>query len=135
ALAGELEGHPDNAAAAVHGGFVVCAGGRVARLDPPPGLDALLVVPSEPVRTAEARAVLPASVPLADATFNVGLGALLLLGLSSGDLDLVAVALDDRLHQPYRAHLFPRSAQLLSAAQGLGALGATISGAGPTVLV
>lgn len=135
ALASELEGHPDNAAAAVHGGFVVCAADRVARFAPPAGLDALLVVPGEPVRTAEARAVLPATVPLADATLNVGLAALLVLSLTDGDLDDVAAALDDRLHQPHRAHLFPRSAQLLSTAKELGALGATISGAGPTVLV
>jgi len=135
ALAAELEGHPDNAAAAVHGGFVVCAGGRVARFAPPAGLAALLVVPNEPVRTEAARAVLPASVPLADAAYNVGRSSQLVLGLATGDLDLVAAALDDRLHQPYRAQLFPRSAALLSTARELGALGATISGAGPTVLV
>ena len=135
ALAAELEGHPDNAAAAVHGGFVICAGGRVARFAPPAGLAALLVVPNEPVRTEAARAVLPASVPLADAAYNVGRSSQLVLGLATGDLDLVAAALDDRLHQPYRAQLFPRSAALLSTARELGALGATISGAGPTVLV
>ncbi|HVW18796.1 MAG TPA: homoserine kinase [Solirubrobacteraceae bacterium] len=133
--AAELEGHPDNVAAALHGGFVVCAEGRVARFDPPAGLEAVLVVPAEPVRTADARAALPAEVPLADAAFNAAHSALLVLGLARGDLDLVAAGLDDRLHQPYRARLYPRSADLLARARGLGALGATISGAGPTVLV
>ena len=133
--ASELEGHPDNVAAALLGGFVVCADGAAERLDPPAGLAALLVIPERAVRTAQARAALPASVSLADAVHNTAHGALLMLGLARGDLDLVARGLSDRLHQPYRAHLYPRSAQLLERAVSLGALGATISGAGPTVLV
>lgn len=134
-LACEVEGHPDNVAAAVHGGFVVCAGGEVVRFDAPTGLEGILVIPHEPVRTAEARAALPAQVPMADAVHNVASTALLTLGLANGDWDLVARGLDDRLHQPHRAHLYPRSAALVRDARGLGALGATISGAGPTVLV
>ena len=135
ALATELEGHADNAAAAVHGGFVVCAGGRAARLDPPAGLEAILVVPHEVVRTRTARAALPRDVPLTNATFNIGHAALLTLGLARGDWDVVARGLHDRLHQPQRAPLYPRSMELLDQARSLGALGATISGAGPTVLV
>jgi homoserine kinase len=135
ALATELEGHPDNVAAALQGGFVVCADGGAARFDAPGGLEAILVVPDEPVRTAEARAALPAEVPMADAVFNTAHAALLMLGLARNDLDLIARGLHDRLHQPHRAHLYPRSAELLRAAPALGALGATISGAGPTVLV
>lgn len=135
AEAAALEGHPDNAAAALLGGFVVCAGAQAVRLDPPPGLEAVLVVPHEAVRTAKARAALPPEVPLADAVFNVGRASLLVLGLARGDLDLVARGLADRLHQPRRASLFPRSADLVERAADLGALGATISGAGPTVLV
>jgi homoserine kinase len=135
AHATEEEGHPDNVAAALHGGFVVCADGAVARFDPPAGLEALVVVPREPVRTAAARAALPAEVPLADAVFNVAHGALLTLGLARGDWDLVARGLHDRLHQFRRSHLFPRSYELARRARELGALGATISGAGPTVLV
>src|SRR6476661_3705828 len=77
------------------------------------GLSAILVVPRIPVRTAAARAALPATVPLADAAANAGHAALLLLGLERGDLDLVAAGLCDRIHQPYRAHLFPQSAALL----------------------
>jgi homoserine kinase len=134
-LATELEGHPDNAAAAVLGGVVVCSDGAPHRLEPPDWLRALLVVPHRAVRTQRARAVLPDSVPLADAVHNVAHGALLMLGLAGGDPELVSRGLADVLHQPYRAHLYPRSAELLRAASGLGALGATISGAGPTVLV
>jgi homoserine kinase len=135
ALATELEGHPDNVAAAVHGGVVICADGSVTRFDPPTGLEGLLVVPHEAVRTAEARAALPAEVPMADAVHNVAHVALLTLGLARGDWELVGRGLDDRLHQPHRAHLYPRSAELVRDARSLGALGATISGAGPTVLV
>jgi homoserine kinase len=134
-LASELEGHPDNVAAAVHGGFVVCADGRVTRVDAPVSLEAVLVVPDESVSTSEARAALPRSVPLADATFNVAHGALLALGLANGDLDLISRGLADRLHQPHRASLFPRSAHVIEHAREYGALGATLSGAGPTVLV
>ncbi len=134
-LATELEGHPDNVAAALQGGFVVCADGEAVRFDAPTGLEALAVVPHNAVRTQAARAALPAEVPLTEAVFNVAHGALLTLGLARGDWDLVARGLQDRLHQPRRAHLFPRSYELASRARELGALGATISGAGPTVLV
>jgi homoserine kinase len=134
ALATRLEGHPDNAAAAVLGGFVVCAGARAARFDVPAGLEAVLVVPHRHVRTAKARAALPAQVPLREAVFNVAHASMLVLGLARGDWDLVAEGLEDRLHQPRRAPLYPQSMALLRRARELGALGATISGAGPSVL-
>lgn len=130
-----LEGHPDNVAAALLGGFVVCAGSRAERLEPPAGLSAVLVVPTRAVRTAKARAALPPEVPIGDAVFNVSRASLLVLGLARGDLDLVARGLEDRLHQPRRASLYPRSMELVERAPSLGALGATISGAGPSVLV
>jgi homoserine kinase len=135
AAASALEGHPDNAAAALLGGFVVCTGGEAVRLDPPAGLEAVLVVPSRAVRTAKARAALPPEVPMGEAVFNIGRASLLVLGLAGGDLDLVARGLADRLHQPRRASLYPRSMELVERAESLGALGATISGAGPSVLV
>ncbi len=135
ALARELEGHPDNVAAALSGGFVICEGERVHRFEAPLGLEAVLVVPAEPVPTAAARAALPDCVPIADAVFNVARASTLMLGLLQADWELIAAGLEDRLHQPYRAHLYPRSASLVQRAQALGALGATISGAGPTVLV
>ncbi len=134
-LATELEGHPDNVAASLLGGLVICDGTDVRRLEMPRGLDALLVVPDTAVRTELARKALPAVVPLADAVHNLAAVAKLTAGLVGGDLTLVAEGLRDRLHQPYRAELYPRSAELVASAPALGALGATVSGAGPTVLV
>ena len=135
ALATRIEGHPDNVAAALLGGFVLCADGRAERFDAPDGLEAVLVVPHEHVRTARARAALPAQVPMADAVFNAAHTGLLVLGLAHGEWDLIARGLQDRLHQPHREHLYPRSLALARRAPELGALGATISGAGPAVLV
>ena len=135
ALATELEGHADNVAAALHGGFVISADGEATRFDPPAGLEAVVAVPPAPVHTRDARAALPREVPMADAVFNVAHVSLLVLGLARGDWDLVARGLDDRLHQPHRASLYPDSLALAARARDFGALGATISGAGPTVLV
>jgi homoserine kinase len=135
ALATEFEGHGDNVAAALDGGFVIWDGTRAHRLDPPLGLEAVLVVPHDVVHTEAARAALPAQVPIGDAVFNLAHVAMLILGLQTGDWELIGAALKDRLHQPHRAHLYPRVAEILEHAVGLGALGATMSGAGPTVLV
>ena len=135
AEATRLEGHPDNVAAALLGGFVLCTDAHAERFEPPPGLECLLVVPGQAVRTSKARDALPSRIPVADAVFNIAHASLLVLGLARGDLDLVARGLGDRIHQPRRAHLYPRSWELVQKARDLGALGATISGAGPTVLV
>lgn len=135
ALGAELEGHPDNVAAALDGGLVICADSGRVSFEPPMGLEGVLVVPFEAVQTEDARAALPSEVPLADAVFNVAHAAQLVLGLARGDWDLIAAGLSDRLHQPARAGLYPRSAELLGRAVELGALGATISGAGPSVLL
>jgi homoserine kinase len=132
--AAALEGHPDNVSAALDGGFVICDGPTAHRLEAPMGLEAVVLVPATPVATEQARAALPETVPLADAVFNVACASILTLGLATGDWELIAAGLRDRLHQPYRAHLFPRSAEMLDRGRALGALGATISGAGPTVL-
>ncbi len=136
----ELEGHPDNVAAAIYGGFVICGPGEedapsAARFDPPGGLEGIAVIPAEEVSTERARAAIPAEVPLADAVANVSAASRLVLGLQRADLDLVAAGLADRLHQDRRRELYPRSMALVDEAVDLGALGATISGAGPTVLV
>ena len=133
-LATGIEGHPDNVAAALLGGFVICADGGAERFDPAPGIEAALAIPPDPVPTTEARAALPAEVPLEDAVHNAAHAALLVLGLARGDLDLVARGLEDRLHQPRRERLYPRSMELLRQARELGAVGASISGAGPAVL-
>jgi homoserine kinase len=134
-IAAELEGHLDNVAAALHGGFVVCNGAVAHRFEPPMALEAVLVVPDDAVPTREARAALPRSVPIDEAVFNIAHASMLILGLIKGDWEVISDGLRDRLHQPRRAHLYPRSAELLERAHAIGALGATISGAGPTVLV
>jgi homoserine kinase len=135
AEATKLEGHPDNVAAALLGGFVLCSDGHAERFEPPAGLECLLVVPAQAVRTQKAREALPGRIPISDAVFNVAHASLLVLGLAKSDLGLIARGLGDRIHQPRRAHLYPRSWELVQQARLLGALGATISGAGPTVLV
>jgi len=133
--AAELEGHPDNVAAALLGGFVICAGdGAPVRFDPPAGLEGVLLIPPGQVSTAEARAAMPAEVPLAEAVHNVGQASLLVLGLAQDDFSLIGRGLRDLLHQPRRRPLYPRSMELVDRAGELGAVGATISGAGPTVL-
>lgn len=134
-VATEIEGHPDNVAAALHGGIVICDGETVTGLDVPLGLEAVLVVPQRAVHTERARSTLPDRVPMADVSFNLAAVARLVLGLGTGDWELIASGLRDRLHQPYRAHLYPRSAELVELARDMGALGATVSGAGPSVLV
>ncbi len=133
-VARELEGHPDNVAAALLGGFVVCAGDEPTRFEPPAGLEGVIAIPLSQVATADARAALPAEVPLADAVHNVAHASLLVLGLARDDFSLIGRGLSDRLHQDRRAGLYPRSMELLGLAEELGAVGATISGAGPAVL-
>jgi homoserine kinase len=133
-LATDLEGHPDNVAASLLGGFVVCAASEPVRIEPPAGLEGVIAIPPYPVPTSEARAAMPAEVPIAHAVHNVAHAALLVLGLARDDFSLLARGLDDRLHQDRRAHLYPRSMELAGMALDLGAVGATISGAGPTVL-
>jgi homoserine kinase len=133
-LACDMEGHPDNVAAALYGGFVICDGDEPMRLDPPPGLEAVLAIPPERVPTAEARAAMPGDVPLEEAVDNVASASLLMLGLARDDFSLIGRGLRDRLHQHRRRDLYPRSMELLEQAEQLGAVGATISGAGPAVL-
>ncbi len=138
----ELEGHPDNVAAALYGGFVLCPtavhGVELAppvRIEPPEGVEAVLVIPEETVPTAEARSALPAAIALTDAVANVAAASQLVLGLERSDLTLIGRGLADRLHQPARRTLYERSMQLVERAVELGAVGATISGAGPSVML
>ena len=138
ALAARAEGHPDNVAAALLGGLTVAcagpAGARATSLPVPPGLRWIVLVPEVSSGTAEARAALPTSVPHADAVFNVQRVALLLASLQTGRVDLLPSAFADRLHQPYRARLFPWMAAVAEAALAEGALGCVLSGAGPSLL-
>ena len=138
-VAARLEGHPDNVAAALLGGLTVScatADGAVTAISLPVPLRLtwMVLIPETTSSTAEARAVLPASVPRVDAVFNVQRVALLLAALSSGRAAALGPALDDRLHQPYRLALFPWMPAVVSAARGAGALGCVLSGAGPALL-
>jgi homoserine kinase len=138
ALAARAEGHPDNVAAALHGGLTVsCAtadGVMAVSLPVADRLTWVVLIPAIAATTAEARAVLPASVPRADAVCNVQRVALLLAGLQMRRPEALAAALDDRLHQPYRRALFPWMEAVRDAARRAGALGCVLSGAGPSLL-
>lgn len=139
-LATEIEGHPDNAAAALLGGFVAVGpapeGDRLEaiRFDAPRDLRAILFIPEKRLATEEMRRILPASVPLADAAANLGRVALGVAGLAVGRTDLLRVLTEDRLHEPYRAAAFPELPRLTAAARAAGALGACLSGSGSTVV-
>ena len=137
-LAASAEGHPDNVAAAIFGGLTVsCAtpeGVTAVSLPVPGNIGWVVLVPEVSSTTAEARALLPRSVPHEDAVFNVQRVALLLAGLQAARPAALATALDDRLHQPYRLKLFPWMPEVASAARAAGALGCVLSGAGPSLL-
>jgi homoserine kinase len=135
ALAIEIDGVADNAAAAFEGGVTINVGGKVSRLEPPDCVELLIAAPSDAVETPTARRALPAQVELGDAVANAGFAAVLGAGIAANDAQLIAHGLDDRLHQRARSPLFPKSFELLDQAAHCGALGATISGAGPSVLI
>jgi homoserine kinase len=130
----ELEGHADNLAAALVGGVCLTYGGRIVRVADDMPAAAIAVVPQTHVNTAEARAALPATVSHADAAFTAGRAAMLGAALARGDSALFGESTDDRLHEPYRAVHAPHLAAIRSDLPA-GALGATLSGSGPTVIV
>jgi homoserine kinase len=134
-----LEGHPDNAAACWLGGFVAAANeGRsvhVARVVPPAEWRAIVVLPSEPLATSTARAALPESYSRADVVVNIQSVAMLGLAFAQGRGELLRVAMNDRIHQPYRAPICPLLTRLLPLAGTNGIFGVALSGAGPAVLV
>ena len=137
-IASEVEGHADNVAAALYGGFTVALpndGGPVAtRFVFPRAWRICLLIPGRPLSTEQARAVLPAQVSRGDAVFNVAHGAALIAAVMRADGALLALAMVDRLHQPARPRSCPRSARSSRAAREAGAFGAALSGAGPSVL-
>jgi len=134
-----LEGHPDNASACWLGGFVVAANEgrvvRVARVEPPTEWRAIVVQPSESLATSEARAVLPASYSSADVVANLQAVSMLGLAFAQGRADLLRTAMQDRIHQPFRAEICPLLPKLLPLAGSSDILGVALSGAGPAVLV
>jgi homoserine kinase len=140
----ELEGHPDNVAAALFGGFAVTPPDPTgdspvtpvlpARLEPPQGVEGVLAIPRDEVPTEAARAALPEEVPMADTVANIAAAAHLVLGIERSDLTLISRGLSDSLHQERRADVYPRAIELLALGDEVGAIGATVSGAGPSVL-
>jgi homoserine kinase len=134
--AAELEGHADNAAACIVGGFVaVGPGPRAVRIAPPPDLAFVCVVPSVRVSTSESRRALPERIPLHDASFTLAGAVNLVLALERGELDELPDLLHDRLHEPYRGPFVPGLEELRALVGRDGCLGATISGSGPSVLL
>lgn len=138
-MATALEKHPDNVGASLFGGIIAAAwdGTRAEyiRMEPPAGMDVLVAIPDFELSTKKARHVLPEQISMQDAVFNVTHSSLLTAALASGRLDLLSFAMRDRLHQPYRAALIPGMEQILREATEHGALGAVLSGAGPTLLL
>jgi homoserine kinase len=138
--ASRLEHHPDNASACWMGGLTVArmageAEAQIARIRPKGNWPLLLALPADPLSTEQARRVLPATYSRPDAVVNIQNSMLLLAGFIQGRSDLLAAALEDRIHQPYRATLCPLLPALQDLAGTDGVLGAVLSGAGPSVLM
>ncbi len=137
-VASEVEGHSDNVAAALYGGFTIAlpdeAGPVAARIAFPADWRACLFIPGEPLETAKARGVLAAEVSRDDAVFNLAHAAALVAAIMRADGALLSLAMADRLHQPARTRLVPALGEIIGAARDAGAFGAALSGAGPSVL-
>lgn len=137
-LATEMEGHPDNVAAAMLGGVTFAVAGEGRLLDwvalPAPEIKMVVGIPDFQLPTRIARKALPPQVSFEDAVFNVGRASLLAAALCRGRLDLLKTAMEDRLHHPYRSRLVPGMEAAFAGAKKAGALGVALSGAGPTVV-
>lgn len=137
-MATALENHPDNVGASLFGGIITAvwdgAHAQYLRIEPPADLQVLVAIPQFHLATSKARKVLPEQVSLSDAVFNVSRTSLFTAAMAAGRLDLIRAAMQDRLHQPYRAPLVPGMSRILEEAVEHGALGAALSGAGPTLL-
>jgi homoserine kinase len=139
ALATDLEGHPDNVAAAIFGGITLAvsnpqAPATVRRFRVPSSWIPVVFITKAESRTADMRGVLPASIPFTDAAAQAAHAALLATAVATADSGLLRLAMDDRLHQPYRLPRLPDSARLIEVAYAHGATAACLSGAGPSVL-
>ena len=131
----ELEGHRDNAAAALLGGLAICAEGAPAvSMQVPDELRVIVFAPDSELATQEARKVVPLQFSRADAVFNAGRCALLVRALAERDWSTLGVAMEDRWHQPARSSLMPALMPMIAAARAAGAAGAALAGAGPSVV-
>jgi homoserine kinase len=138
ALAVEMEGHPDNVTPALLGGFQVTSMGDEGlihlRIPHPEELRVVVCIPDASVSTAEARRVLPEKYSRGDAVFNIGRVALLVAAVLTGETGMLRIAMQDRVHQPYRAALLPGFSAAIQGALDAGAAGACLSGSGSTML-
>ena len=137
-MATAMEGHPDNVAPALFGGICLSvmhpAGTQCLSFPPPADLQLVVAVPDFTLSTKVSRQVLPKAVSMRDAVFNISRTGLLVAALARGELSFLPFALEDRIHQPYRQKLIPGLPEVFAAARENGALGVTISGAGPALM-
>lgn len=136
-LAYELEGHPDNAAAALFGGLTLVSATAeelLVRSLPVPAMKVVIALPDVRLSTADARAALPEQVPLKDAVFNIGRAVFTVQALTTGDFELLRWAVADKLHQPYRRKLIPGYEAVVAEARKAGAVAVALSGAGPSLM-
>ncbi|MFD1178654.1 homoserine kinase [Paenibacillus puldeungensis] len=137
-MATAIEHHPDNVGASLFGGLITAiwdgSHAEYLRIDPPADLDVLVAIPDFQLSTSKAREALPTQISLSDAVYNVSHVSLLTAAFVANRLDLISSAMRDRIHHPYRAALVPGLSRILEEAAEHGALGAALSGAGPTVL-
>lgn len=137
-IAAKIEGHPDNSNPALFGGMVVGALDhnemRHVKLDLPKDLVFAIMVPDFPVSTEDSRKVLPDMYTKADAIFNASRAALLVASIYAGNYENLAMAMQDRIHQPYRSQLIPDMDRIFKAAKNYGALATYLSGAGSTLM-
>ncbi len=137
-IATEIEGHPDNIAPALFGGLIVSVmkdnNIYYDKINIANGIKFVALIPDFTLSTTKAREVLPPSLNYKNAVYNVGRVSLLISALSNGRFELLKIALEDRLHQPYREKLIPRFDEILNKCYELGCLGTYLSGAGPTLM-
>jgi len=137
-LAAGIEGHPDNVAPALLGGFVASCyeDGKLytERFDPPKRLKAVAVIPDLEIKTLKARTELPKNVPFEDAVFNLSHASLLVISLMNGNLETFSKMLKDRLHQSQRLSHIPGADNVIKSAEEMGALGCVLSGSGSTMI-
>jgi homoserine kinase len=137
-IATEIEGHPDNVSPCLLGGLTMSTVDNTevacVRAIPPKDLQAVVAIPQFELKTSDARKALPKDISLQDAVFSISRACLVTAALMSGKLDQLKIGMQDRLHQPYRAHLIPHFYDVIDAALKAGSLGAALSGAGPTLM-
>jgi len=138
-IATEIEGHADNVGASLYGGFVVTAWdgqqAKLAKVPFPKDLRIMVAIPHDTLATSKARSQIPESIPLKDVSYNIGHASLLVTYLATGQLDKIASAMRDRVHQPYRQNMVKGLKRILEETEKKGMFGAALSGAGPTILL